>query len=109
MNNLRELINAVLEGKVIQFQLAETALPQDWTDYPNCTRAEVIRHICDETTRYVFKIKPEKKVVQYRNCLWSNDTIGMWHSGDAVQQGFYERCRGFVKWIGDTQEYEIEE
>lgn len=109
MNNLRELINAVFDGKTIQWDFTPQDGEMGWGDCCGLDQQQQIVALCKSSDLYCYRIKPEKKVVQYRNHLYKDGQLSVWSNQLGTDQSFYQNSAGFGKWIGDTQEYEVEE
>lgn len=109
MNNLKELINAVLDGRTIQWDFTPQSSKKGWEDAHYINQTEAITAICRYSDYYSYRIKPEKKVVQYRNYLHKEGKMGVWTGEFTLSQALYETCSDFGKWIGDVQEYEVKE
>ena len=57
---------------------------------------------------YKWRIKPEKQVLRYRVALMRSDSGARWLSFAEEGDDYLENNDGFVEWLHDWQEVEVE-
>lgn len=101
----KELIDAVFAGKTIQYGFLNESDPA-WKDMPYDAQTDIIASIARFFKGYQYRIKPDKKVIQYRNYLTTDGKIGIWQSGISTPYA-YQNSSEFKWWINELQEYEM--
>ena len=91
-------INAWAEGAIIQFKINPTA--RLWFDCPGNNPAWSLEK--------VYRIKPAKKVIKFRNYLTKFGAILTYQSDSGLLPEWIEENKDFVSWVGDWQQIEVE-
>ena len=95
-----DLIKAWADGAEIQYKHPQT---KEW------------RLIYDPSwsEQYEYRIKPKTKVIKYRTYLWLSPITKVYQiftsSGSEDDISSRENLNGFIKWLGDLQEVEVED
>ena len=111
-DNYKEILQAVLEGKQLQFK-SEFIEDDVWRDdYKNSGSNEDITKIMKGIHTFVtllYRVKPEKKVFKYqtRAYLTTNHKVIIWTSTNYASQETASTLYGFSRWIGPIQEHEV--
>ena len=92
-------IHAWAEGAIIQFKIGLT--DRLWIDCPGNNPAWSLEK--------VYRIKPAKKVIKFRNYLTKFGAILTYQSDIGFSPKTIGKHKNFVAWIGDWQQIEIEE
>lgn len=99
-----DVIVAWANGEQIQFNPCNTG----WIDYTfSCERVSCIPAFNDASLQW--RIKPRVLTKKYRMALFSNGQVVAYDVTDSTLDDPVEyKLRGFLRWVGDTTEVEIE-
>jgi hypothetical protein len=103
--HLRELIQAALDGKPLEFHWT----PTEWISAPNNIIKILIRNITSAPLSY--RIKPEVKTFTYQTRVYMvNETIRVWVRADCLNKKELEECSApqWFKWLAPAQTHTIE-
>ena len=112
-DNYKEILQAVLEGKQLQFKHKVDFSGNTWKDdYENNGSNEHITQIIKSIHSFgsvIYRVKPEKKVFKYqtRAYLTTNHKVIIWTSTNYASQETAPTLYGFSRWIAPTQEHEV--
>ena len=114
MSTFQELCEAVFAGKIIQIRDNFSLPVEKWIDFTESAE-QVVRRIAKHPD-LVCRIKPDVKVITYRNYLRYDDAnrterdveLRVYSDTFGNSQKVIEIGPHFIKWLGDEQTVEVE-
>jgi hypothetical protein len=112
--NYKEIIQAVLEGKQLQFRAADTN--DSWVDdHKNAGSISDISRILREFFTLggsEYQVKPEKKVFKYQTRSYlaqksKREAVVVWTSTDYCTQQMVGDSSSFLRWLEPTQDRKV--